>query len=325
MAIKPKAGGFVLRVDPILCDGFGHCHELAPELVQGGQQLGHRHSGALLQEPPGADPTEGRAQGRGHQGHTAGHHAQGVGADAAGVSDVDGGGQAHHGEDDHPGEVAQAAQYHRGRRRDPLLRGFGQVGGPDDVPADGAGQGGVEHVAAQFDVEAPAVGARHAVGVGQAVPLAHGDEDGDDGHAVAGGQQPRVGGAQGVEDGPEADLAGDEGEGADGHHHPDDGHGREATLGRRLGQGQQRGLVGIGDGRCHGRRAVDRRHGRPAVDRHARVPVSRRTAEDRLLVRSCSGAQPHSASASTTTGRPSRSRMARRGALPSPPDTRLTT
>ncbi|MGB8197651.1 MAG: ferredoxin [Acidimicrobiales bacterium] len=25
---------FVLRVDPILCDGFGHCHELAPELVQ---------------------------------------------------------------------------------------------------------------------------------------------------------------------------------------------------------------------------------------------------------------------------------------------------
>jgi ferredoxin len=25
---------FVLRVDPILCDGFGHFHELAPELVQ---------------------------------------------------------------------------------------------------------------------------------------------------------------------------------------------------------------------------------------------------------------------------------------------------
>ncbi len=25
--------GFFLRVDPILCDGFGHCHELAPELV----------------------------------------------------------------------------------------------------------------------------------------------------------------------------------------------------------------------------------------------------------------------------------------------------
>ena len=34
MAVKPKAGGFVLRVDPILCDGFGHCHELAPELVK---------------------------------------------------------------------------------------------------------------------------------------------------------------------------------------------------------------------------------------------------------------------------------------------------
>jgi len=23
----------VLKVNPILCDGFGHCHELAPELV----------------------------------------------------------------------------------------------------------------------------------------------------------------------------------------------------------------------------------------------------------------------------------------------------
>jgi ferredoxin len=29
-----KASHFVLKVDPILCDGFGHCHELAPELVQ---------------------------------------------------------------------------------------------------------------------------------------------------------------------------------------------------------------------------------------------------------------------------------------------------
>jgi ferredoxin len=25
---------FVLKVDPILCDGFAHCHELAPELVE---------------------------------------------------------------------------------------------------------------------------------------------------------------------------------------------------------------------------------------------------------------------------------------------------
>lgn len=25
--------GFLLRVNPILCDGFGHCHELAPELI----------------------------------------------------------------------------------------------------------------------------------------------------------------------------------------------------------------------------------------------------------------------------------------------------
>ena len=24
----------MLKVDPILCDGFGHCHELAPELVR---------------------------------------------------------------------------------------------------------------------------------------------------------------------------------------------------------------------------------------------------------------------------------------------------
>jgi len=29
-----RSDHFVLRVDPILCDGFGHCHELAPELVQ---------------------------------------------------------------------------------------------------------------------------------------------------------------------------------------------------------------------------------------------------------------------------------------------------
>jgi ferredoxin len=33
MAVRRRAGGFVLRVNPILCDGFGHCHELAPELV----------------------------------------------------------------------------------------------------------------------------------------------------------------------------------------------------------------------------------------------------------------------------------------------------
>lgn len=31
--MKRKVDQFVLRVDPILCDGFGHCHELAPELV----------------------------------------------------------------------------------------------------------------------------------------------------------------------------------------------------------------------------------------------------------------------------------------------------
>lgn len=31
--IRRRSGGFVLRVNPILCDGFGHCHELAPELV----------------------------------------------------------------------------------------------------------------------------------------------------------------------------------------------------------------------------------------------------------------------------------------------------
>ena len=28
-----RTGSFVLKVNPILCDGFGHCHELAPELV----------------------------------------------------------------------------------------------------------------------------------------------------------------------------------------------------------------------------------------------------------------------------------------------------
>lgn len=29
-----KDSGFVLRVNPVLCDGFGHCHELAPDLVE---------------------------------------------------------------------------------------------------------------------------------------------------------------------------------------------------------------------------------------------------------------------------------------------------
>lgn len=31
--IRRRSGSFVLKVNPILCDGFGHCHELAPELV----------------------------------------------------------------------------------------------------------------------------------------------------------------------------------------------------------------------------------------------------------------------------------------------------
>jgi len=34
MAVRRRAGGFVLKVNPILCDGYGHCHELAPELVE---------------------------------------------------------------------------------------------------------------------------------------------------------------------------------------------------------------------------------------------------------------------------------------------------
>ena len=34
MGVRRRVGGFVLRVNPILCDGFGHCHELAPELVK---------------------------------------------------------------------------------------------------------------------------------------------------------------------------------------------------------------------------------------------------------------------------------------------------
>ncbi len=28
-----RRSSLVLRVDPIMCDGFGHCAELAPELV----------------------------------------------------------------------------------------------------------------------------------------------------------------------------------------------------------------------------------------------------------------------------------------------------
>lgn len=33
MGVIRRSGSFVLKVNPILCDGFGHCHELAPELV----------------------------------------------------------------------------------------------------------------------------------------------------------------------------------------------------------------------------------------------------------------------------------------------------
>lgn len=33
MGVMRRSGLFVLRVNPILCDGFGHCAELAPELV----------------------------------------------------------------------------------------------------------------------------------------------------------------------------------------------------------------------------------------------------------------------------------------------------
>jgi ferredoxin len=33
MGVKRRLAAFRLEVDPIACDGFGHCHELAPELV----------------------------------------------------------------------------------------------------------------------------------------------------------------------------------------------------------------------------------------------------------------------------------------------------
>ena len=33
MGVIRRHGLFVLQVNPILCDGFGHCAELAPELV----------------------------------------------------------------------------------------------------------------------------------------------------------------------------------------------------------------------------------------------------------------------------------------------------
>jgi ferredoxin len=33
MAVRKRSLGFRLVVDPVRCDGFGHCHELAPELV----------------------------------------------------------------------------------------------------------------------------------------------------------------------------------------------------------------------------------------------------------------------------------------------------
>ena len=33
MGVRRRAESFVLRVNPILCDSFGHCAELAPDLV----------------------------------------------------------------------------------------------------------------------------------------------------------------------------------------------------------------------------------------------------------------------------------------------------
>ena len=33
MGVIRRSGMFILQVNPILCDGFGHCAELAPELV----------------------------------------------------------------------------------------------------------------------------------------------------------------------------------------------------------------------------------------------------------------------------------------------------
>jgi ferredoxin len=34
VGVRRRTGGFVLAVNPILCDGFGHCTELAPDLVR---------------------------------------------------------------------------------------------------------------------------------------------------------------------------------------------------------------------------------------------------------------------------------------------------
>jgi ferredoxin len=31
--MRRRVSHFVLKVNPILCDGFAHCHELAPEVV----------------------------------------------------------------------------------------------------------------------------------------------------------------------------------------------------------------------------------------------------------------------------------------------------
>ena len=33
MGVRRRPDTFTMRVNPILCDGFGHCAELAPELV----------------------------------------------------------------------------------------------------------------------------------------------------------------------------------------------------------------------------------------------------------------------------------------------------
>ncbi len=33
MGVRRRPATFTMRVNPILCDGFGHCAELAPDLV----------------------------------------------------------------------------------------------------------------------------------------------------------------------------------------------------------------------------------------------------------------------------------------------------
>ena len=152
---------------------------LAPEFVQGVEQLGYGASRAPSQQPPPSDDTHGRAQRQDDQRQTSGDDAERERPDPIGVVERNGRGESERGDHDHPGEIAEAAQHHRCGRGHPFLGRLGQRGGPDEISADRARERGVEDITPELEMQAPAVGAGDTVRRGQSVPLPDGEQDGD--------------------------------------------------------------------------------------------------------------------------------------------------